>query len=636
MKTDDIFEALTDIDDKFIAAAHPADTGDDPVVVYPAPRKPVWKTLVPVAACLAVLCTAGAFGVRYFKTRPEAENSNTSVSESVSYDKNGAPENSEQYVTDFVEIEVGLSNVERGFALEEFPYYSFTATYSDVLLNGYNMESVISADQMMNLFLCDLNGDGKREFCATVRNDGVRSVEILDFANNCRYTSGKKWEETYLQVDYKEDVKTLMMYERSGGGDCWLVGSGALTLDIMTCVFSDTSAVKINDAKTFEMAEFPDLYFEKQYAYIVMGEYGSDTLKTAVISGSEFFLADINGDGKREICSCIGFGEDEAYDIVTVYDIANDEKYSVDSKLRENLIRLELKDGVLYLVTSEYDHGEAKEISREPLTISMLQKEEKPDHTQVPLFFKQTFTLPDLEGFRFTVDTTANTTGRPRFRFGWEDKIVDNYPYQVYLCDFDGDGKREIAINSPDNGGCIKVYGFMEHGEFGEAVYSKKGGCQLTESNGTLVVYGTRDGEQKPFGFSKSDLSPKFLQTFYYEITDMDFTLDLTDIMPWSGKYTFQVSGKCLSVFGGDEFVNSAPTTFNGMYVILNRENGTLYFVCTHEETKEFSVVTVTEDSVKLSRADLRYTMDSNTGETYCELVDEDGNVIPLTVDSIQ
>lgn len=42
MKTDDIFEAITDIDDKFLDEARQTDfSGDQPIVVRPAPRKPL-------------------------------------------------------------------------------------------------------------------------------------------------------------------------------------------------------------------------------------------------------------------------------------------------------------------------------------------------------------------------------------------------------------------------------------------------------------------------------------------------------------------------------------------------------------------------------------------------------------------
>ena len=610
MKTDDIFEAFTDIDDNFIAAARPSDLSDESVVIRPAPRKPLWKTLVPAAACLAVLCTAGAFGVRYFKTRFEVETSNTSKSAESLPDQNSGGNTSTPTAEapGLEEIKIFPTGVKNEFSMEEFPSYTFAATYSGVLLNGYEMNGVdmqiISADYIDNLFLCDLNGDGKRELCATVQNGGVRSVEILVFESGDRYTTDyQKWTEAYLQANYIADEKTLAMYERNGKGSDLLVVGGAPSLDYMTHIFANTSeAVRIGSAadedQTFELAEFSDLYFEKRDNAIIIGEKNSETMRDTVMYGVEFFLADLNGDGMREICAWDSWGSGLDYRFINVYDIANDEKYNIEGKVMENLIRLELEDGVLYLVTSEYDHETDKVISREPLAMSMLRKAEKQtDYTEVPLFFDQTFTLPDFEGFTFTVDTS---TVYPTFIFNWENnsKGIGNNAERVFLCDLDGDGRREIIVcNMYTESLWVRVYGFMDDGEIGATVYVKNGNYWIGERDGKLV-YVTNDGEEGPLELKKSDLKPNFTQSYCCEILGWDHTIDYSEIIQWGGKYECSVADRRLTVTQGDELLFDSGTELEELYWIAAKEIEGIYFVFTQPDGK-VGVVKITENDVE-------------------------------------
>lgn len=784
MKTEDIFEALTDIDDKFIAAAHPSDLNDDqPVVVRPMPRKPVWKTLVPAAACIAVIGAAGVFGARFITNymRPEAETASSSdgdmfgdnnssllkieiprdgsetqfkmgefsdfvfsasvrgvkgvqktasgeertyklfgngfdfnviyladlngdgrreicaaasdtmdqacvlvndfadgirdkISGSLYYEESdGVPIDGRIYSLFANGVKFGYTLAEKDgmleavkfkdseeisreplaldimkkkvadrplreediptsagskheFTLEEFSDNKFTVAYNGVIMNGFFMNTVdlplISADELINLFLTDLNDDGMRELCATVRNSGVDSVEVIDLVNgSCYKAQGDQGRSCYLKF---EDKALKIVKEMSGGGTFdVLLEDQPLSLDSLTLTLYDSEPVKIGEAKQFAMEEFPELIFINENGTVFMSETSPYSMKKEVAEGVEYYLADLNGDGKRELCSWGHWGSGIDHSYIMVYDIENNETYSIGST--EEFIRLELTDRTLQAVTTNYDQTDSDAVSREPLTIEMLGKVEKPGYERVPLNVDQSFTLPDFEGFWFTVDTRAE---RPGFEFGWENKSVGNDPYQVYLCDLDGDGNREIVMNCPYSDiGCIKVYGFMEHGEFGEAVYFEEGGCRLAESDGTLV-YEKRDGERRPFEFSKSDLVPNFLQMYYYEITDMDFTVDFTDILPWSGKYSFQISKKSLSVYSGDECVSSAQSALDELYVIPNRENGTLVFVYTYEDTANFGAIRVTEDSVDMIRFDTWYTLKPAGDSLY--IVCKDGSEVPF------
>ena len=572
MKKDDIFEALTDIDDKFIAAAHQYDLGDGPVVVYPAPKRPVWKTLVPVAACLAVLCTAGAFGARYIKGMITEAPENTSDDRVFSQSGENNNSLSMAEAPALEEVRVYPTGAKNEFTMEEFPDSTFTLTYRGISLKGRNADAddvpLISADYMDNLFLCDMNGDGKRELCATVQNGGVQSVEILEFASGDRYISDRKNKLSYL---YTENETLVMCEEIPNVDDRMLVSDGSRAFDRLTRVFSNSSkAVRIDgaaDGQVFELAEFPDLYFEIRDDVILKGYNYSETMISSVVSGAELYLADLNGDGKREICALSGMNTSaDSYDLrkfITVYDVENDETYF---NYFDN-VKVESVNGVIVLANDNANSS--------VLTLDLLMKLQKPDYEAVPLTFDHVFTLPDFEGFTFTVDAS---TKHPTFCFGWENnsKSVGNTPDRAYLCDLDGDGRREIIVyNYYDDLSCLRIYGFMDNGEVGSVIYYEKD-HQLAESDGKLI-YETAGGETKPIGFSKSDLIPNFAQS-YTEILSWDHTMDLTEIFPWSGKYGFSIDNRRFQVTSGGETVFDSGVELEELYRIHDEENDRIYF----------------------------------------------------------
>lgn len=760
MKTDDIFEAITDIDDNFLDEARQTDfSGDQPIVVRPAPRKPLWKTLVPIAACIAVLCTAGTLGVKYFRNRPRSETSegsnasfsqlgastqkvsrieipedgsevrftmdefpafdfrasnnfvwsvlkttpetdavfenslfhkNASVQDIYLADLNGDGKreicatvyeaekgqsimvcdfadglNEEGTVVDtianslyslpsmaweyeyalaaedgilkavktewhlppvsaapkelsrepltldmmsrinasyeFKEVTIPLPGARNDFVMEEFPGYWFTATYEGVLLNGYKMNAldmpIISGDPMENLFLCDLNGDGRRELCATVVNDGVRSIDVIDFAANDKwYTLQGNRDYDYI-LEAENEVLTLIQSNKP------LLDRQRepLSLDKMMPVLPGVDVTKIGDEKRFKLVEFPDKTFEIIDGKIVMDDIKAPagTMRNSVIGGMEYYLTDLNGDGKREICAWGSIGSGIDYRYIVVYDIANDERYVKAGMALENLISLDVNDGVLYAVTDEYHPDSDKEISREPLTLDILEKVSKSDtaYEEIPLFIDQTFTKVDFPGVEFTVDTS---TDLPTFRFGWESSSIANNVNRVFLYDADGDGKREICLNCPFAGnGIIRVYSYMDNGKMGCAVYYEDGGCWLGGGeNGTLKYY-TND-KIEPFKFSKSDLKPTFAQSYSYEILGWDHTLDFSEIAPVFGTYNISIKDRTLKINGKsadseNNVLFDSGAQLSELYTMYDKEERTFTFVFTCEETGNISALKVSE-----------------------------------------
>ena len=514
---------------------------------------------------------------------------------------------------EFKEVTVPLPGARNDFVMEEFPDYNFTATYEGVLLNAYMMNAVdvaiIRGDPMENLFLCDLNGDGRRELCATVVNDGVRSVDVIDFANDKWYRlQGKAREEYYLEKEAYLDTgnEHLMSVFREDNGDCCLETHDPLSLDKMMLVLPGNDVTKIGDEEHFKLVEFPDKTFEIIDGKIVMDDINapSGTMRNSVIGGIEYYLTDLNGDFKREICAWGSIGSGIDYRYIVVYDIANNESYYYKPpKALKELVSLDMEkdplDDVLYVVTNEYYPDSDKEISREPLTLDILEKVSKSDNAyeDIPLFIDQTFTKEDFPGVKFTVDTSTEVL---TFRFGWESSSIANNVNRVFLYDADGDGKREICLNCPFAGnGIIRVYGYMDDGEMGCAVYYEDGGCWLHEGeNGTLNYY-TND-KIEPFKFSKSDLKPTFAQSYSYEILDWDHTLDFSEIAPVFGTYNISIKDRTLKINGisadsENDVLFDSGAQLSELYTMYDKEERTLTFVFTCEVTGNVSALKVSE-----------------------------------------
>lgn len=752
MKTDDIFEAITDIDDKFIAEARPVGFNDEqPVVVYPAPKKPLWKTLVPIATCLTVICAAAAFGVKYFKERPRSETSsgggvvvsaqsvsridipddgsdtgftmdefpafyfkvsNKAVSsilktpseidivvenslfddkiqildlyladlngdgkreicasvrdpyngqgimvndfaDGLKYDKETqattvdntadgmlyalSSDGKVEYalaeedgvlkavktkwqsafdtvmprelsrepltldmmtriskVTELKKISIPSNGTRHDFSMNEFMGYTFTATHNSVLLNGYAMNAVdvpiISGDSIEDLYLCDLNGDGRRELCATVLNNGAKCVEVIDFAES--YCGGTKWYtlqgDRYNSYYLGRDSKTLIISHAEQYGSDRLVSSTQLSLDMMTPIlsqkfsqeFSNNAivATKIEAEKKFKLAEFPNKTFEITKHSIVMSDVTNpDAMIRPVISGIDYYLADLNGDGEREICCWGSFGSGLDYRYIEVYDIANDEHYVKNAEVMKELFSLDLKDGVLYAVTSEYHTDEDKEISREPLLLDILEKVTRSDtaYEEIPLYIDQIFTVEDLPGITFMVNKNNEC---PMFHFNWGSESVSENVSRVFLYDIDGDGKREIAMNCLFAGnGCIRVYGFMDNGEPGCAEYYENGGCWLSEAEDGTLKYYTND-KIETFKFSKSDLKPTIARNYSYELLGWDHTLDFTDIIS-HGEYDVKINNRTIKIKHNGEQIFDSGISLQDLYSIPDMENNSVVLI---------------------------------------------------------
>lgn len=605
MKTDDIFEALTDIDEKYIAAAHPYEFDDgQPVVIQPAPRKPIWKILAPIAASLAVIVTAGVFGARYFSTRPDTETSNPNVSSGGLTSEATSNANSTGY-RNIIEpglkkIEITTTDVLNYFEMEEFPGYTFGAFNSGIVLNvserfEMDVDVTLIEGNVQNLFICDLNGDGYREICATVRRNGELCVEAVDFANyKCYTTQLKTQKPCYLNISDNE----LMLFraEHDDSGYDYEV-SDPLTFDALTQIipYDGEPVLIVNQPSEFGMDELPDKYFVFENSAVYMRDNSSaDTMLKKIMDTGRIYLADLNGDGKRELVTISGMNTDTVSDYdhrkyITVYDVENDEtcfNYFDDVKVEF------ADDGIM---VTKYD---AQTDTGYPLTLDLLIKQKKPEYEEVPLAVDQIFTLPDFEGFTFTV----NTQGEYRsFDFtGGNYGVGEGGVNNVYLFDLDGDGQREIIINGPFIGvSGVRVYGYMDNGEIGSATYLENDGIRLEGIDGKLICT-AENGEEKSFEFKKSDLKPSS-PAYSVEVVQWDHTVIYTDIFPWCAKYTISINNRCLKINGGNVGSYNSGAKMKDIYFVPDKDNDQLLIAYTDAEHDRVVIVKLTADSINSS-----------------------------------
>ena len=255
----------------------------------------------------------------------------------------------------------------------------------------------------------------------------------------------------------------------------------------------------------FDMEEFEGITFGWQNGELYSRTNNSEEKKTMVggpgcyVNLDSTYLCDLNGDGKREICTRISFGSGIVHDFLWIRDHAND-KFYVLSKRGETDYTLEKKDGELYLVSRNFPsyYNEDDGVKSELLTLDMLteidpeQEAQASEETEQPPanVFKVmdmedgysdyltdtalTFDMEEFPGVMFerdpggaSGDTLYAKTGEGETGIhklfeaseGGLSRIVS-----IYLCDLNGDGNREICINAAGYSGVkyICVYKYAE------------------------------------------------------------------------------------------------------------------------------------------------------------------------------
>lgn len=289
------------------------------------------------------LSAGGVEGIDEFSAYPNAAPARQEIYDRLKMLLSGSEQNIQQ-------IDVPDDDSRAKFSVDEFPQYAFTATNTGVLfrksgdLSNYNIQTLISAWKLENLYLADINEDGIREICATIRtgNSGITAVEVYDIQNGEKYT---------LRSDDPENVYTLA----EENGRLMAVTNEYLPLyisrypeersrvpltpDIMKKLdpeleeISPYGTVIDGPPAAFLISEYPGMWFTVSEEEIVKHSSGEpidmEIFSETLISASQIqkvFLCDLNGDGKREICTQVSNAGNVG---IRVYDLTEHASYSL-------------------------------------------------------------------------------------------------------------------------------------------------------------------------------------------------------------------------------------------------------------------------------------------------------------------
>ncbi|MDE6732269.1 MAG: hypothetical protein K2J77_05265 [Oscillospiraceae bacterium] len=673
MRTDDIFEAMTDIDDRFIEAARPIEQYDgfQPVVIRPAPRRALWKTAIPAAAFVAVVAAAGVFGVKYLRGRIEIAPPAASISNSIASDY---PEEAKFIVdSDVKSLIWGYPSGSPSWFDDHVDYansYEELAKRSDIIVSGTFIDDIHQLQDSNKIVVADDECAmyNKLEIDSVIKGDLSRGEVIIihqDSSINASNGEGKlifvldqlspmfkgdKWvyflkledDGTFTPVNGPQgryplpnstnrlvtsdginpNVDEYFTYENDAPARDEIYEELLKKLSDVEIKVPGLERIEIPETSftTFEMPEFP-------FAKFNVSKLGVSANIEEILEITDIFkmkdgetlenlyLADLNGDGKRELCVTIS-GEKKR---VEVRDYGNDARYAVSG---EDDYFLADEDGVLMLYYTKRERPDTAAADHQELTLDLLiPVGASLPLWEVPLLGNATFTLPDFEGIEFETDVNSK---RKRFIMYWgEHRFAWSGPVnEVYVCDLDGDGQREIITNSLFvDDGCIHVYGFMNSGELGEVKYIENGGCRVVETDGTLKYKAANSG-MKDINYSKSDLKRVFTDRRsmwggtpfglgdpgdygYYEFVpdDEHSVTSLNDLSPSDDNYSISIENGTLSVSRGSETLLKTGK-LEELYGVTDAEKNCLLFVYRSESGGIDAFILTENNSSKLVHID--------------------------------
>ncbi len=425
MTEHDFFNLLTNIDDKLIANAKSA-TGapydpfsDLPQKISPQRRSP-WKSIAAAAACLTVAVVGIAVLCTVIANKKAFVSPNSSMS--------GYPADAKyQYIGDFSDLELnslGIASRARSYTFEDLAEKSsavVVGTFVDDARQNVPLTGMIKYSEMesYNKLCIDkvFKGEVKVGEEIVISDNYCVNEGKLFFMGSLALTPMIKGEQWVYFLDKSGDgdyydclgctdgrypvpgsEKTFVLtgdyrgvFDESG------FNSGAYEdVKKMLGCFDGVEKVDFKLSKEsnheFTMPEFfGETFVIRQSALYVVQNKRSETARVLYAAPGilSMYLADLNGDGKRELISeCWNGLSGLSATYISVYDHANSKLYGhyVDNSDKYGMLtsELKLKDNVLYVETYELGSYDNPVLS-EPLTFDKLTEimEGEPEPEQV-------------------------------------------------------------------------------------------------------------------------------------------------------------------------------------------------------------------------------------------------------------
>lgn len=296
MRPEDLFEILADIDEKMVSEAREnffdyknneseKEYTEEPVIVCAPRKKFPWKTAS--AACIALICAAGIGLFALFVNGSRETVSGGGIAET---DVNAvdppltAPKTEDNVAKPALNISQRL-DTEKKYDLDETPdgwdktfdfdmpefsgvKFFWSSDKVEAAKNG-ETETLYEGMPVWNVYLCDLNGDGKREICSTISfGSGIVDTRILvfDYENTALYVLEDRGNFDYSiyfdsnNPDSEQDNNALFYtranYNETVGIDI-TENKHKLTLDIMKKLMPETLNDGGMNSQAAEAAEAP-------------------------------------------------------------------------------------------------------------------------------------------------------------------------------------------------------------------------------------------------------------------------------------------------------------------------------------------------------------------------------------------
>ncbi|MGN0683630.1 MAG: hypothetical protein ACI4JY_08150, partial [Oscillospiraceae bacterium] len=322
-----------------------------------------------------------------------------------------------------------------------------------------------------DIYLADLNGDGYRVICSTASYSGLPGSYVCayDFVSGSLYELSDSRGSYYITIDNDKLYYQFCANDPPTGipNIC-----EELTLAAMekASTSSNTEAnlapekiyprnandidniLEINDDFSFTMPEFPNEEFSLKKGILYRGD-------TILFSGQpvhDIYLADLNGDGCREICSNISIGLSGVVDMhIAAFDLVNNSLYRLSGDSGSEY-HITLEDGKIGYERSVYsiygatvDQKGALDLSVMSKMIWVATKYETQEKTVPFKLYERGSSEYDNFSISLPEYPDCNFELRDNAFYINSKNVFSGAPINtIYLADLNGDGRREICAEA--------------------------------------------------------------------------------------------------------------------------------------------------------------------------------------------